>query len=326
VYVANGDRGLTLAEIATPSAPAALDSVSTGSTPRKLAYRDGQIWVAGGDGVTAYNAHDPSNLSASTSSPVYTGSSGANDIALAGSYAYVAANQTVYIIDTTNPAIPEIKRQVSLAPNSGNAIVVRGSYAYVAYHNVSVQNSGGLAVLDVGDWESAAVVRYIPCSTVATWLALDGDTLYMGGANSGNGTIHKFDLTDPSNPSNVASKTVTGNTFLDGAVVGTKLFLASGSALSQIDTTLGAATISSIFSPERNTSAMTTVSGTHLYLAEGTDGITVVDVAVPDSPARIGSIDLGSHDFRDIVVAGSYAFALDTTGNLYPFKLWEDME
>jgi hypothetical protein len=66
-------------------------------------------------------------------------------------------------------------------------------------------------------------------------------------------------------------------------------------------------------------------AGSHLYTANGTDGISVCDIATPTTPVKIGSIVPSSPAFRDIVVAGSYAFALDNDGYLYSIRLWEDM-
>ncbi|MBA7587457.1 hypothetical protein ES708_29486 [subsurface metagenome] len=52
------------------------------------------------------------------------------------------------------------------------------------------------------------------------------------------------------------------------------------------------------------------VSGSYAYVANGGDGLAIIDISDPTAPVKIGHFDDGG-DVSDVYVSGSYAYSVD---------------
>jgi hypothetical protein len=98
----------------------------------------------------------------------------AYDVAVAGSYAYVADGYAgLRVIDISDPTAPLEVGSCS-TPGDAHGVAVAGSYAYVA------DGSGGLRVIDVSDPSALAEVEYWDTPGRASRVAVAEGYVYLG--------------------------------------------------------------------------------------------------------------------------------------------------
>ena len=89
---------------------------------------------------------------------------GANNITIAGDYAYVTTDKDLVIVDLSTPLQPTIKAQVPL--NNPRAVAVQFLYAFVV-------DAEGLKVLDIKELQSKGEIHLIPSAMVPLNHAMD---------------------------------------------------------------------------------------------------------------------------------------------------------
>jgi len=82
---------------------------------------------------------------------------GANNVTIAGNFAYITTEKDLVIVDLSTPLQPAIKAQVPL--NNPRAVAVQFLYAFVV-------DAEGLKVLDIRDLQSKGEVHLIPSAMV----------------------------------------------------------------------------------------------------------------------------------------------------------------
>jgi hypothetical protein len=331
VYVADNHYGLASVSVPIPAFPVLADTTpATVTASASLAKMGNTVFTTTG-GSNGMASHDVSNPEAvvPTIGALQLSSAGADafDIAIRGSHAFIAmGHEGLAIVDISDPTHP-VKIGAAAFDFSGNsaaAIAVSGSYAYIVTI-ISGVTPGMLVVFDISDPANPDMVASVAGPTGANRaneLFISGTTVYVAYTNG----LGKFDITEPTLPVMIDFN-ATVATWNDIAINGGIVYMAKATGTGGLWYTN-----SSLDAPQGYTSAVSTkayalaVSGIFIYLAEGDLGIGIVSIANPASPVRIGSINLGGTDVHDLVVAGSYLYATDTTGNLYSIRLWEDME
>ncbi|MDD2837200.1 MAG: SdrD B-like domain-containing protein, partial [Methanothrix sp.] len=96
----------------------------------------------------------------------------ANDVAVSGSYAYVADISSLQIIDVSDPIHPFLKGSCN---TPANGVAVSGSYAYVS----SRAGSGALQIIDVSDPSSPSIVGSCNTQDSALGVAHSGGLTYV---------------------------------------------------------------------------------------------------------------------------------------------------
>jgi hypothetical protein len=122
----------------------------------------------------------------------------ARDVAIAGSYAYVADGPWgVQVMDISDPSQPEIIGDHGTA-GTCRCIAVAGGHAYVA------DGSGGLYVLDISDPTDPTRAGRLPIATGEfLGIAVDGDYAFL--TNYSGWYIDVVDISDPTNPTSAAT-------------------------------------------------------------------------------------------------------------------------
>jgi len=182
VYVAAGGRGLQVVDVSNPAVPAVVGEAMVNDFATGVAVAGSYAYLAFGSGLQAVDISDPTNPQV-VGSPSVAGAwrlviegsyayittpdtsldvqviditnpalstvggvavpGYASGIAVMGSFVYVGAMTSVYVIDVSDPAHPDVLRAVDMWGRVG-AIEIAGSRAYVGVRN-------GVQVLDLSD-------------------------------------------------------------------------------------------------------------------------------------------------------------------------------
>ncbi len=266
------------------------------------------------------------------------------DVELVGNRAYVALNDSLRILDVSNPAAPKWLGSVALG-GSGYRLAVQGGYVYCARGSnlsiVDVSNPTSPAVVAVDASNSSFVdvqvdgnhlyasivdtgVRSYDVSdptnpiTLTTWspgnyvsgIALSGNALYV--AWRSNGVIH-LDVSDPADPTVVSAYHTPGSA--EGIAVSSRqTYVADGDGLQVLQN--GGASLSGIRwyfadgDPQK-----VAVQGSRAYLAEKANGVSILSTAKEDFGIPVGH--LAYADARDVAVDGHYAYVANGADGFY---------
>jgi hypothetical protein len=176
-------------------------------------------------------------------------------------------------------------------------VAVQGDYAYVV-------NGYGLHVIDITEPDSPSAVGSYITPGMAFSVAVSGHFAYVADKNSGFTVI---DITEPDAPA-LAGLNPTLITANSVAVRGDYAWVTDGTALHVINITVrGLYPVEgSLETPGKAVHVM--LSGDYAYVSDSRDGVHVVDISEPTSPALTGGIlmyALGTAHAGDFVcVAG----------------------
>ena len=236
----------------------------------------------------------------------------ANDVAVEGDYAYVAAGaRGLYVVSVASPEAPSIAGSVD-TPGNANGVDVEGDYVYLA------DGGGDLRIVDVVDPSHPVIVGVAEAPGRALDVAVAGGRAYVAAGIAG---LHIFDVSDPAAPVLLGS-VETGDA--QGVDVEGDLVLVAGgtSGVQVIDA--GDPTAPEIAGTTHTRAGSTSaaagvaVRGGFAWVADGSEvrlgGLKALDVSEPTTPAVIGST---SDDFgltgvaleRDFALASDYFFA-----------------
>ncbi len=233
----------------------------------------------------------------------------AYDLAVAGSYAYVACYGDLVILDVSTPSAPVWAGEYNTASgNEVECVEVVDSLAYLGVYNE------GLVVLDVSTPSAPTQVGSSPCRPVS--LAVDGSLVFV--ADGGERVVRIIDASTPSAPSLV--RTINVGAWVDDLkVAGSQLYLATGSDglwVMDVSTPSSPSLLGKFSLPDTSSFADVEIAGALVYVMDDSyDRLHVVDVSTPASPALLGTYDPGRYDLEVGAVAVSdsavYAFESD---------------
>jgi len=217
------------------------------------------------------------------------------DAAIAGGYAYVAANGVLDVVDVSDPANPQMVEYCD-TPGNVEDVAVVGSYAYVA------DGPTGLCVISIAD--PLHPVQVAACTTPgwATCVALAGDYAYI----CGSGGLRAINVANPASPVEVGSCSTPGAA-RRLVVSGTHAYVAADTAgLAVIDVADPANphVVGTCDTP--GTAWDVALSGSYAYVADYDGGLRVIDVSSAAAPTEAGYLAM-TYPFR-VTVSGSYAY------------------
>lgn len=345
-YVIDPDSGLRVVSVIDPDSPSLVGSLHELDFTRVAASADcAVIWCE--HHLEIIDTADPMNptlvaeLWASQLMPRFY------DLAIQDEYAYVASIECMQILDLSTLDAPEIvgsafthrsafEHAVRVSGNhayvacrSGNVDVidvahpeeppvvgvayigepiemeVSGSYGYIAGY------SGGLYVVDLTDVSDPTVVLRMQLWDYVNDLAISGDRAYVLDWAG----LYIMDISDPPLPRILSFMPLDG--VLDLEALGAHVFAGGSDASSGI---LHVIDVSDPRDPGLVAELTTagpienlTVSGHHLYAAEGESGLEVIDILDPAHPSAIACIGVPG-PARDVDVSESHAFVVDDLG------------
>jgi hypothetical protein len=176
-FLADGEAGLRVVDVSTPTAPREIGSVDTAGYAYDVAAAGTFVYVAdGASGLKVVDVQAPSAPREVAGLSLEGGD--VRGVHIAGSRAFVAAGSLgLVVVDVSDPKAPrEISR--SETPRTADAVFVAGNRAYVA-------DTEWLRVYDVSEPSSPVEVGSYETPSYARDLWVAGDTAYLAADQAG---------------------------------------------------------------------------------------------------------------------------------------------
>ena len=290
-YVANGEGGLKIINVAAPTIPELVGGLDIDGYARGVAVGGNHAYVADGwSGLKIINVAIPTAPELISSLDTDGSAIGTT---LAGSYVYLAdESKGLKIVNVTTPATPELTGGLD---TDGNAwgVAIAGDYAYVA------DGESGLKIVNVTIPSSPNLVGSLNTDGSAKGVAIAGNYTYVADGSSG---LKLIDVTNSTSPRLVSNLNTDDNAY--GVVVtGNYTYIADGEGGLKIINT--AIPTSPVLVGDLDTDGVAyAVAGDYTYLADGESGLKVIKnnnypVAsdVPKSVKVNTTVKFGSEDF-----------------------------
>lgn len=201
----------------------------------------------------------------------------ANNVDVAGSYAYVAAGSAgLQVVDVASRASPRIAGSLALAGNA-NDVVVAGNVAYVA------GGTAGLHLVDVSNPLAPALLGTLGGLGNAQDVVVRGTRAYVAGGASGLSIV---DVSNPRSPVRIGGLATSNARGVDAT--GNLAAVADGSSLRAIDVTTPTSPVL------RGTLALSdardvVLDGAVAYVADFSGSLRIVDLSTPATPRLLAS-------------------------------------
>jgi hypothetical protein len=271
-YVANGDHGLRIVNIADPAHPTLGGSLDISGTVRGVAIVNvpagTYAYVAGG--ASGLHIIDASHLMAVA---IYK-TQDAQHVTVNGNYAYVADGYGgLRIIDVSNRANPAEVGHYSMAGYAWD-VALAGDYAYVAgayqgLHIIKISSPTGPTLASLYDTPGRAM-----------GVAVDGSYAYVADADGG---LQIVSVANPMAPYSISSFDTPGEAravALAGGPKGTYAYIADGTGgmrVVNISDPAHPAEAGSLDTPGEAWDVE--VIGDYAYIADGTNGLSIINIA-----------------------------------------------
>ena len=310
LVVGNGEN-LSIINVQNPTTPSLVANVSLPSTAEGVATSGTYAYIAdGGAGLQIYDISTPSSPS-----PVsqVDSISWAEGVVISQPYCYMAAGGKTHIFDISNPAAPALLSQIpSFSGGWHQDVNVRSGYAYISEFDYGIQ------VVDVSNPNSPQQVNWVDTGYRTAFVVFDGNYAYVANGDSG---LRVLDVSTPSSPveaglfqtSTRVRKVWFGAITIGGQPTG-HIYCAAQSAITAVNVSdPGNMTQSGSLSVQAaapGTAFSTFVQGDKAYVAYGSEGLRILDVANPSNISELGHIDTPG-DAREVVVKDNVAFVAD---------------
>ncbi len=330
-FVTSGTLGFQTVDLSLPNSPTVVGSYGSFAL-NGIAARDRYLYAAsfGGARLQILDVINPASPAAVTGGNVSI--PGASDVALSGTYAFVAAGTNgLKVVDVSSPSSPAIVG--SAAPISGSVgrVAVKGDYAYLA-------GSTGLQVYDVADPTHPFGVGFFDADGQGGIqdVAIRGSYVYASeGAYFQPNNLKIIDMSNPTQPQlkdRASFGMILHNVSLEGdyAYV-TDQFPGNGLYAVNINPSSGA--YLAVYGPcetvpgSPGTGAAHAVAafGEYAYVGDTQSGFAVVDISNPTQmgdPRLIRTLDWTSSAPEDMVLSGKYAYVTDSAVGLKAVRLF----
>lgn len=228
----------------------------------------------------------------------------ANNVAVSGNFAYVAAGSAgLQVVDVSDRSHPQIVSSRSL-PGNANDVVVAGNHAYVA------AGSAGLQIVNISDPLSPTIAGSLNTGGEAWDVVVKGTQAYV--AKGANG-LAIIDVSAPSNPSLLGSLSLPGTSKgVDVDVVRKIAAVALGTnGLAVVNVSNPAAPALLATLPGGDVRDLG-ISGNFVFLADFSRSFTSVDLTNPSQPVLRASTspNLGGL-LQDVGINGTIAAGAD---------------
>src|SRR5262245_41059666 len=257
-------------------------------------------FVAGGHTLTVLDVSEPSSPKkvAEYAFPEQIWS-----FRLVGSYAYVAANfYGLGILDITNPAAPKLRASFK-TPGQAKGVALVGTTAFVADH------MSGVDIVDLSSLDKPALRGSFFVDGYARDVAASSRFAFAVDAPTG---LYALDPARPGPPEAVGQvQSAAAPQMIEVMEQGGRVVacLVGGGALQLYDVTdPGKPAHLTSFKTPSGRPARIALDGVRGYIADGREGVQIVDLSNPSSPALVGSVKTAL-PARDVAVGGGLVVA-----------------
>jgi hypothetical protein len=257
--------------------------------------RGSHAFVAGGRTLTILDLSDPA---APKKASEYVFPEQIWSFRLSGPHAYVAANFFgLGILDVSNPATPKLRASIK-TPGQAKGVALVGTTAFVADH------MSGVDIVDLASLDRPTLRGSFFVDGYARDVAASSRLAFAVDAPTG---LYSLDPARPGPPEAVGQvQSATAPQMIDIMEQGgrTVACLVGGGALQLYDVTDPAKPVhlSSLKTPSGRP-ARIALDGVRGYLADGREGVQIVDLSNPSSPTLVGGFKTAA-PARDVAVGG----------------------
>jgi hypothetical protein len=276
--------------------PTALKQVGSFRVPADtVEIRGTHAFVAGGHTLTILDLSDPASPKKAAE---YAFPEQIWSFRLVGSYAYVAANfYGLGILDISNPAAPKLRASIK-TPGQAKGVALVGTTAFVADH------MSGVDVVDLSSLDKPTLRGSFFVDGYARDVAASSRFAFAVDAPTG---LYSLDPARPGPPEAVGQvQSAAAPQMIEVMEQGgrTVACLVGGGALQLYDVTDPAKPVhlSSLKTPGGRPGRIA-LDGTRGYLTDGREGVQIVDLSNPSSPALVGGFKTAA-PARDVAVGG----------------------
>lgn len=243
-------------------------------------------------------------------------------IAVSSTFAFLATGSAgLSIIDISNPLAPALAGSASAIFGNTVRIAVKGDFAYLA-------SRWGLQIFDISDPLNPVSVGYSDSDGGGMWdVAIRGHYAYVtDGAYFQPNSLKVIDVSNPEIPVVVGKGLTSGMQNTGVALFGDYAFVADSfpdQGVFAVDiTTPSIAPPMTSYGPCDTTPGATpgsseriAVFGGYAYVADGTSGLSIVDISLPSGLTDSSLVQsLSLTGAQDVGLSGQYAFVADSTG------------
>lgn len=262
---------------------------SSDLTVANFGLTDGLVY-AGTDGMATITAtnngfSDTATVSVETFSPTalsyvqLPSSAYANNVDIAGSYAYVAGGAGgLFVVDVSNPDSPFIVTSLD-TPGTSIDVKVSGNNAYIA------DGSSGLRIIDVSAPSVPLELGFVDTPGIAQDLVKRDNLVFVADGTSG---LQIIDVTNPDNPT-IMSFVDTPGTAKGVDVEGNIALVADGNTVQIIDITDPALPTILGSVPVSGNVLDLVVRDNYAYVTAYNGGFHVVDFSTPANPSVVAT-------------------------------------
>lgn len=233
----------------------------------------------------------------------------ANNVEVAGNYAYVAAGSTgLQIVDVADRGAPVVVASLNTPGNSVDVRVI-DNLAYVA------DGSSGLQIINITNPTAPVLVGTLNTPGNAQDVVVYGNRAYIADGISG---LQIVDVSNPQSPTLMTSFNGASGTTAKGVDVSGDIAViaeqSSGSSLRLVNVSNPSAPVEAGLVQISGEAKDVFVRDRLAYVAAYTGGIQIVDFTDPSAASVVGTLQQGmTGGFvpRDVVVAGDFLFAAE---------------
>lgn len=237
------------------------------------------------------------------------------ELAVAGSYAYLATTDSLLVVDVSDPTTP---REVGsyTTPGWAEDVEVVGSHAYVVGKASYPDDGGWLRVLDISVPSSPSEVGSFDTPGKVYGLAVAGDYAYVADGTEG---LRVIDISNPVHPTEVghvpghASRVVVSGNYA-------YVLDCSNDGLRVVNISIPTAPAEMSFY-EMGGSLVEIAAGDgdeYVYITDALyNSLRVVDISDPVYPVETGSYCNLSDDPRGVAVDGGYTYVANVHSGLF---------
>ena len=293
-YVADGESGLTVVDIAAvPEPGTVLTYTKAGSYTTEVNFsynvflEGATLYLATGEsGLNRLNVTNPASpvLIDRLVSPI-----SGDDVCVAGDYTYMLdRTKGLRIFDSSEPSYPLLRSYLAFEGPSVD-LAVSGNYAYIA------KSGGAVAIVDVTNRLAPVLTASTIGSNDPRKMFISGDILYIADGVDG---LRLVNITDPLHPVVLGSAATAGSA-LSVYVHADRAYVAEGAAgLGIFNVSNPAAPVllaAAAMADARDVSVLSSGSSVYALVADGAAGLKILDVSdvenpLPD-PAVVNTMD-----------------------------------
>ncbi|MCJ7549487.1 MAG: hypothetical protein MUQ30_07380, partial [Anaerolineae bacterium] len=296
-FVADSNRGVRILDIGNATAPSEISAYDLPSASRSVAVSGtrafvGEYYYSSGasESLGVLRSIDLSSPTTLTQTDIYTLPDRGIDIAVQGPYAYVAANGSgLQIIDVSDPASLVFVGELD-TPKLAMGVAVSATTVYVADGN------GGMRIVDASNAAVPVGVGHLRGDFAS--IALKGQYAFLAGRYG----MLVADISESMTPTVVATYSL--GYCPDVVVTGTLAYVAAGSSgVHVVDISDPLSPTQVVVLPQIEASGVQ-IRGDRLYVVAGEsgDGLTVLDIASPESPRIMGYHRLPAISYKDVAL------------------------